>query len=493
MFFRTQADGTAQTWGAGRYGGDSSGADLTDVAEVSCGGYACGAIKNDGTAEFWGSEKYGANWSSTEDIGKSEDIAGIGCVEYAAGCWAWTTSGIGYTWGNSYTDDGNVALTDLEDLVCGAYDCIGLKTDGTAVVWGYYWDNNYDNNGEAYGMDDYLSDVSKIGCGIYACWIIKTDGYAIAFGEYGYGTVEEVDLWDGVEDFSMHGYEGAVLLTDGTVNFSGYNTANQYTTDAVKVSCGGYQCAVLKTDGTVEGFGDDSYLANISNVGGDVIDISCGGYACVALKSDGTVKGFGDAYYGAEIPEGLTDVAEVNCGIWYSGCTAIKTDGTGVVWGDYGTIGQGDSDDIVGDPDEIDLVNDCVPTPSPTSHPTPSATCVDDSSWYKGAETAKDCVWVGEKKNKRCSKMSNDMIPASSACKASCNTCFTPTSFPTTMPTPCGDLDSTTWHKWRNPNKDCDWVAKRPKKRCSIGAKKLDNGAFGNFAKEECRAACCDY
>jgi len=136
------------------------------------------------------------------------------------------------------------------------------------------------------------------------------------------------------------------------------------------------------------------------------------------------------------------------------------------------------------------------PTPYPSSHPTPSATCVDDSSWYKDDSTAKDCVWVGKKKNKRCSKRSNSangMIPASSACKASCNTCFTPTTFPTIMPTPCGDSDSTTWHKWGNPNKDCDWAAKRPNKRCSVGSMKLDDGAYGNFAKEECRAACCDY
>lgn len=134
-------------------------------------------------------------------------------------------------------------------------------------------------------------------------------------------------------------------------------------------------------------------------------------------------------------------------------------------------------------------------TPYPSSHPTPSATCVDDSSWYKDDSTEKDCVWVGEKKNKRCSKLSNSangMIPASSACKASCNTCFTPTTFPTLMPTPCGESDSTTWHKWNNPNKNCEWVSKRPKKRCSIGSKKVD-GVWGNPAKADCRATCCDY
>merc|ERR1711935_769446 len=135
-------------------------------------------------------------------------------------------------------------------------------------------------------------------------------------------------------------------------------------------------------------------------------------------------------------------------------------------------------------------------TPYPSSHPTPSATCVDDSSWYKDDSTAKDCVWVGKKKNKRCSKRSNStngMVPASSACKASCNTCFTPTTFPTLMPTPCGESDSTIWHKKGNPNKDCNWVSKRPRKRCYFGSGKSDTGEYGNFAKEECRATCCDY
>jgi len=467
-----KGDGRAFTWGDGHSGGNSSSADLTDVVEATCGGYACGAIKSDGTAEFWGDPDYGGDASSAD----LTDIAGIGCTEYGYGCWAWKTDGTGYTWGNSYTNnthdnprDDKPELIDIEDLVCGEYDCIGLKTDGTAVAWGYYWDDL--PTSPHFQKANYTTNVSKIGCGHYTCWIIKTDGTAIAFGEYEYGTVDEVDLHTDVEDFSMHGYEGAALYTDGTVVFTGYYTVGSNTTDAVKVSCGGSVCAVLKTDGTVEGFGYEDYLANITKVGGNVTDISCGGYACVALKSDGTVVGFGSSFYGAEIPKGLTDVAEVNCGIWRSGCTAIKTDGTGVAWGYYGEIGRinyyGGTDYcteygygcVVGDPDEIDLVNpnpDCVPTGSPTVTHAPTA-CFDSDSFYFGDIPRRTCEWAAKNPSRRCNRPIDDTYEVKANCRVTCGTCSTTQS--------CSD--SATFYLGNKPHRNCRWASGNPVRRCN--------------------------
>ena len=35
-----KTDGTAEAWGSSLYGGDASGVTLTNVADISCGGYA---------------------------------------------------------------------------------------------------------------------------------------------------------------------------------------------------------------------------------------------------------------------------------------------------------------------------------------------------------------------------------------------------------------------------------------------------------------------
>ena len=59
-------DGTAEAWGTSGRGGDASSADLTNVADISCGGYACVALKTDGTAEAWGDTRYGGDASSVD-------------------------------------------------------------------------------------------------------------------------------------------------------------------------------------------------------------------------------------------------------------------------------------------------------------------------------------------------------------------------------------------------------------------------------------------
>jgi hypothetical protein len=46
-------DDTGLAWGSSTKGGDASGVDLTNIADISCGGQACVALKNDGTAEAW--------------------------------------------------------------------------------------------------------------------------------------------------------------------------------------------------------------------------------------------------------------------------------------------------------------------------------------------------------------------------------------------------------------------------------------------------------
>ena len=60
-------NGDAYAWGHSGYGGDASSVDLTDIVDISCGGYACVALKNDGTVVAWGSATSGGDAPSLTD------------------------------------------------------------------------------------------------------------------------------------------------------------------------------------------------------------------------------------------------------------------------------------------------------------------------------------------------------------------------------------------------------------------------------------------
>ena len=55
----TNATGLA--WGYSSSGGDATGIDLTNLVDISCGGYACAARRGDGTGSVWGNSAYGGD------------------------------------------------------------------------------------------------------------------------------------------------------------------------------------------------------------------------------------------------------------------------------------------------------------------------------------------------------------------------------------------------------------------------------------------------
>ena len=59
-----QDSATAEAWGEDYYDGDASSVNLTNVADVMCGGNTCVALKNDVTAETWGHDSYVGDASS---------------------------------------------------------------------------------------------------------------------------------------------------------------------------------------------------------------------------------------------------------------------------------------------------------------------------------------------------------------------------------------------------------------------------------------------
>ena len=92
--FASPVPSSAVAWGSSSAGGDASAVNLTNVADISCGGYACVARKNDGSAVAWGDSLYGGDASAVD-------------------------------------------LTNVADISCGGLACVARRNDGSAVAWGF--------------------------------------------------------------------------------------------------------------------------------------------------------------------------------------------------------------------------------------------------------------------------------------------------------------------------------------------------------------------
>lgn len=99
--------------------------------------------------------------------------------------------------------------------------------------------------------------------------------------------------------------------------------------------------------------------------------------------------------------------------------------------------------------------------------------CADSKTWQKTDAPEKDCAWVGEHAEQRCSAK-GEASYAFMDCAAACGTCAPPAA---------ACEDSGTWHKRGDPAKDCDWVAAFSYARATVV------GEDGSRAWEGCPAA----
>merc|ERR1712166_416682 len=298
-------DGDGKAWGDSARGGDASSVDLTDLADISCGGHACVARKLDGTGLAWG--RSGNGWYRDASSVDLTDLADISCGRNA--CVARKSDGTGVAWRASCCggDASSVDLTDLVDISCGGYACVARKSDGTGVVWG---DAAY--GGDASSVE--LTNLVDISCGGTACVGLKADGTAEAWGRSDRGgDATGVDL-----------------------------------TNLVDISCGWYACVARKADGTGLVWGYSAYGGDATGVElTNLVDISCGGGACVARKLDGTGLAWGSSARGGDAGSvDLNNLDDISCG--EHACVARKADGTGVAWG---------KSDWGGDASSVDLTN----------------------------------------------------------------------------------------------------------------------------------------
>ncbi len=303
---------------------------LTNVIDVTCGGYVCIAIFENRTAKVWGDKRVGGDIRfSNDDVTplpdnvELTDVADISCDRYA--CVFRKNDGTAYAWGDTKRGGNAPTLTDVADISCGENACVARMNNGTAKVWG-------GNDGGAWGGDsEYvatLRDVADISCGRYACAARMENGDAVTWGRSGYGATD--DTLTNVTNISCGGDVCFALKNngDGVVwgNYGG-NPGDNDLSDLADITCGDYQCAALTNNGNVLGWGIPS-LGGTPPVGlTNVTHITCGSTSCSALMNNG------DAIVWGQRPSSgtLTNVTYIECK--GSGCSVLKSDDTAVVWG----------------------------------------------------------------------------------------------------------------------------------------------------------------
>ena len=385
-----KTDGSAVCWGQNDNGqiGDTtltsryiptqvSGLTAGTVKGISGGTYHTCALKTDGSAVCWGNGDNGRRGDgTTTQVTIPTQVSGLtaGTVKeivarYDHTC-ALKTDGSAVCWGsNTYGQMGDNTTTErliptqVSGLTAGTVNKIvteyrhtcALKTDGSAVCWGY---NAYGQIGDNTTTQRLVptqvsgltaGTVKEITGGYYHTCALKTDGSVICWGFNGNG-----QLGDNTTTQRL-----IPTQVSGLVTGSGQE----------KIVKGDFHTCALKNDGSVvcwgqntEGQIGDNTTANKSIptqvsglTAGTVKEITGGTYHTCALKTDGSMVCWGGNYTGQigdntttqrNVPtqvSGLTagTVKEITAGATHT--CALKTDGSAVCWG-YNIFSQlGDS------------------------------------------------------------------------------------------------------------------------------------------------------
>jgi parallel beta-helix repeat protein len=253
-------------WGANSFGQTNVPQDLPRVAAIAGGWHHSVALRTDGTVAVWG-----ANTRHQTNV--PPGLSNIVAIASHSGDFimALRTDRTVFVWGDNSYGQTNVpaGLSNLVAISAGAYHCLALKSDGTAVSWGLLRT-----------VPAGLSNCVALSAGESASLFLRNDGTVLAIG-----TVVPSNV-----------------------------------TNILAVAAGGDHYLALRADGTVIGWGDNGHGQISIPTGLDkVVAISAGDYHSTALRSDRTVVVWGSYYIGTAfvvpfVPANLTNVLAIASG-----------------------------------------------------------------------------------------------------------------------------------------------------------------------------------
>lgn len=229
--------------------------------------------------------------------------------------------------------NGEVVAKDLTAVAVGPLHCVGLRADGTVVMWGL----EYEPAPAVYWIPPGLNRVRAVACGGFFSAALKDDGSVVTWGYLGSPPSAPIESAQAMAAGWGH---LLILKDDGTVAALGGNDAGQINvpqglSNVVAIAAGGLFSAALKADGRVAVWGQvyNSHVPPDSL--SDVVQLASSSLSLLALRADGTVVPLSGSREIRTVPQNLLDV--VSLSVSDLNAVAIKSDGTVVVWGYSGS------------------------------------------------------------------------------------------------------------------------------------------------------------
>jgi alpha-tubulin suppressor-like RCC1 family protein len=226
-------------------------------------------------------------------------------------------------WGTTSGEVTNVpaSTTNVVAVAAGAFQALGLRSDGTVAVWGTV-DGAVTNA-------VFASNAVAVASGYSSSSLALTvDGHLIPWG-----TRLLPDPVTNVVAVANGDAGTFAVLLDGTViQWTNNGWLSPVAgTNFVDVAAGGKFLA-LQGDGTVRVAGTGSYEPPATAT--NVVAIAAGTEHYLALRSDGTVIAWGANAYGAtDVPDSATNIVAIRACRWKS--LALRADGTAIAWGKF--------------------------------------------------------------------------------------------------------------------------------------------------------------
>jgi alpha-tubulin suppressor-like RCC1 family protein len=261
-------------WGSDRSGQLSVPPNLTDVREISAGGFHALALKADGTVIAWGKNTDG-----------QATVPGV--LQHPL---------------------------RFTHVAAGGNHSLGLTVGGWVEGWGRNWDHQTDFH---YGFLYPATNIVAIAAGFAHSLALTTERKILAWGNNDLGQTNVPPLTSPVVAIAAGYYHNLALLANGSVVAWGLVTeVPSRVKDAVAISAGWWHSLALQRDGTVIAWGDNSYgQCRVPPEATNIISVAAGYFASFALKADGTVIAWGSrAYNLTNIPPGLTSISSLAAG-----------------------------------------------------------------------------------------------------------------------------------------------------------------------------------
>lgn len=249
-------------------------------------------------------------------------------------------------WGSDLNSECQVSLPNEYFIAvsAGRYRSLGLKSDGSIVVWGR---PERAPNQAVFSPPEPNREFIAISAGYgYFNLALKSDGSVVGWGDNGAG---QCIIPEPNEDFvaiEAAGYSGMGLKSDGSIVFWGRDAEELNSSipvpniDYTAISATYRTYLALKSGGCVEAWGENwQGQAEVPEPNEGFIAISAGYSHCLGLKSDGSIIVWGSQSEGWHgVPEPNSGFIAVSAGVKLS--FALKADGSVVQWGNGDVLAE---------------------------------------------------------------------------------------------------------------------------------------------------------